>query len=195
MVKNPLCNDPRKHEKGLPSGERISDGAFSSAFVSLLETLEYEAAKQAIQLRAELAVSKPAVREELFGWSRTKPTMSQLGALRAAIGDLSTQQQFDSGGAYLTARADREEWFKKSKSLFADEGKAWTILRTTGNVEGNDAGMFGFARPGRNLKADLSLYRYAVSCLFHCAMRAHKRMLERKAAPPTLGGAMATTET
>lgn len=181
-------------------------GALSGDFDEVLSLIETQAAKTAIRLAAESIAAK--ARTTLFGWRKGEPNMSQLGALRSVIGDLSSEEQRNAGIAYLQGRKkdSRKQgvaWLGKTLKWFEAPDRIWDVVasldgawRAEGDPAmnpdprdetdelGKPASMFAFARDPKALEASPQLRRYALACLFHAAMRAHKRDSERRPAEP-----------
>ncbi len=188
VVTSKVENAPREREKKDGGQERPSLGTVSAELAELLELIEVQAAKDAIRL---LAAGHAPSLPRAFGWSADKPTMSQLGALRAVIGDLAEAWQLEAGQRYLEARKDAEAWANELFEVFKRPSRVWEQLQTSNGPAQQQSSdqeakrsrpdsLFDFARDPQALAASEPLQRYALASLFHAAMRAHKRALEKQ---------------
>ena len=172
--------DETNETRSAPPRARI-DGEFAAK-------IERAAVHNAIRLRAELVAAND--RKDKLGWSTEiqKPNMSQLGALRAVMAGLQSEADFDRTKSFIASlrktdraskwgsdRADREgghplrilaNLFDKPDDIWKtiDFASEWSELLIT--------------REWDAAERDAHLQRYAIACLLHAAMRAHKRAIE-----------------
>lgn len=175
LVNHPALTRPIKPQMHLTNDENPQKPrpAPPASFNEMRELLETEAAKVAIRLAAEARTIEELQR--LFRFGSDSPTMSQLGALRATIGDLSTEDQLTAGRHYLDSRkGDGGAWTNATWQLLQTPGSVWDHFTQNRGVD-----LFAFAQNPDGLAGRADLRRYAIASLFHAAMRAHKRALER----------------
>jgi CRISPR-associated protein Csx10 len=138
----------------------------------LIELLEREAGKRAAEEWAELVAANKDKRRDLFGWSDTQPSMSQIGALRAVAGTLPSDNERKSAISYLTAQ--------KAKQKEPDKSWQNVALGTFNKFAVGEDVTLKFARNPGELREKLKLH--ALAALFHAAIRYHKRAIEKGAA-------------
>jgi CRISPR-associated protein Csx10 len=155
---------------------------------ALLEQLHRRAWARWISTQAELIVGDPAQRKLDLKWENDKPTMSQLGGLRAAMGEFTNQTDVQSVLAWL-ASVERggsrsEKWPKGSlgtiKGLLTKPETIWPFLGLAPNGDASSAISVPPPITCGNFDAleDESLQRLALRSLLLHAMRFHKRAKE-----------------
>jgi CRISPR-associated protein Csx10 len=147
--------------------------------------------ERCIALRAEAAVKDAKDREDRLGWKlvpasgKLLPNMSQLGALRAVMGELSDFEPVKAWVMRLGESKRKKDWpdeaFEKLEELIRKPESVWEKL----GLEGKDkddrfAGAPQPDRLGPDPLADPDLQRFAIRTLLLQAMRFHKRDSEPK---------------
>jgi CRISPR-associated protein Csx10 len=155
---------------------------------AFIETIYRRAWERCIALRAEMAVSKEQYRKDILGWKidaddGLRPSMSQLGALRAVISELSGRD-FATLQTWMKRLGDAKKWdegaFKALKTLLTAD-QIWQTLEIIGQ-EGTKrfAGAPRPATDGFDPASDGDLRRFAIRTLLLEAMHFHKRDGEKK---------------
>lgn len=156
-----------------------------------LKSIHYAAWKRCIDKRAEAAVAKAEDRQTMPGWNVSEPNMTQLGALRAAMGSSARgglQGVLDWLAAVENIQKRKDKWPEKARGILRKlAGEAppiWAYLKLQDGPE-KDANFAGAPIPSRDWAgfdplSDGELRQYAVRALLLHAMRFHKRKLEEE---------------
>jgi CRISPR-associated protein Csx10 len=172
--------------------------------------VERAALRGAIRLQAESVAAEAEGREQL-GWSDHKPNMSQLGALRAAMGGLEDTADVERAGSFVARlmTTDRvSKWGGDNVSdkshplavlhgLFAEPRSIWRFIgldlpqpeRLDPDAKAAEDARIGdiwrallLTRGVEAARADPELQRFAIASFLHAAMLWHKRASEPHAA-------------
>ena len=174
-----------------------------------VKVIEDAALRAALAAAAEHAVASPEARREWLGWERDQPNMSQLGNLRSVIGKLDQYGSVGEVHTFLksliegkregkwggkavvekamkfvheTASSDRTDAEQRKAEAEAKD-RLWTALMPEGSpdalqIEKSISRCLVTQRLSE-AKQDHEIYRGGIVMLFHAAMRAHKRDMER----------------
>ncbi len=150
--------------------------------------------ERCIALRAEMAMSDETKRRAVLGWeidanSGLHPNMSQLGTLRAVMGEL-TPKDLESLKIWGRRLKFADKWPPKAiealDNLLSPQSKVWMHLELEGSEK---AGRFAGAPQPRTMgfdpTSDQDLWRFAVRTLLLEAIRFHKRDGEKLSARET----------
>ncbi|ADP71118.1 protein of unknown function DUF324 [Rhodomicrobium vannielii ATCC 17100] len=168
-----------------PAGKREKDPQ-QEKYLNRIHRVAWE---RCIALRAEMAVSSEDARKELLGWTGAKPSMSQLGGLRAAMGTL-TEKDIEFLQDWLKRLRDSKKWDGKAMDSLEELlkrtcEKTWPhekIWQNLGLQGLDDERFLGAPRPatdGFDSTTHPELARFAVRTFILEAMRAHKRHGEK----------------
>ena len=162
-----------------------------SPHVAFLAKIEDAALRQAIRLNAELAVVRPKDRETRLGWGGEKPNMSQLGALRAVMGGLQSDEEARRVREFIRQLRDEKNRDRAGKWGGEDASAGDHPLATLARLFDEPRGIWekiGFTddqwqlllvlREPAQARASEELQRFAIASFLFAAMRAHKRSME-----------------
>ena len=116
-------------------------------------------------------------RNNQLKWTDSSPNMSQLGSLRAVMGEFADQTAAGNAAHYLERMRSSDKWpgqaVEELQSLFKAPGTVWDIL----DLALDDMLAIGSVEEIQDGNSAYSLY--AIRCVLAAAMRAHKRALEQ----------------
>jgi CRISPR-associated protein Csx10 len=200
LVDPSLVTTPLNDSVALPDkrDDVHHDGtADASKYADFAETIENAAVREAIKLRAELAVVEVEGRKDKLGWVGEKPNMSQLGALRAVMGGLQTDGDLDRAGQFVARlrKTDRvTKWggdnpdagihpLRILEGLFGAPDRIWRMIDFAEPKDREWQSVLIGRQPSQ-ARDDRTLQRFAIANLLFAAMRAHKRAMEGTGTAP-----------
>lgn len=153
-----------------------------------VRTVYRQAWQRCIALRAEIAVSDDKAREKWLKWTAGSPKMSQLGALRSAMGmltdtDVKNLSQWLEHLKTVENRASKwpGEALDQIRNLVTKLNIAWQMLGLHSEAISTrfEGAPTPAEAPGFDPWTDNELLRFARRTLLFEAMRAHKRHIEQ----------------
>jgi CRISPR-associated protein Csx10 len=148
-----------------------------------ISRVENAALRDRIRFRAELAAQQ---RNEKLHWTKDKPNMSQLGALRSVMAGLRPGLGLGRIKQFIARQTSRaEKWgsgnpendthpLKVLAALFNDPQTVWSKIEMTESDWANIV----ITRQTADASRDAELQRFAIANFLFAAMRVHKRSME-----------------
>lgn len=146
----------------------LSDDAHSN-FARVIET---EAWKTYIRARAEEVTATDKDREHVLGWTRTEPTASQLGKMRALLNGPRTENDRKTVSDWLDTKP--EGWGKAADKVKSILGDPFSCLKS--KTDGFSDAPSALTCSLNDIKQALKLY--AIAAIMKAALHAHRRDAE-----------------
>ena len=174
-------------EKGSRMDEPVT--LSDTAHCDFARIIETEAWKTYIRTRAEEVTATAKDREGVLGWTRTKPTASQLGKMRALLNGPHAKKDADTVRKWL--KTNPEGWEKAAGKVGDILNDPFACLES--KTDGFSDAPSALTRSLAEVRQDDSLKLYTVAAIMNAALHAHRRDVEKPESEN--GPADATEET
>ena len=149
--------------------------AATGDFARIVETVAW---RSYVRLRAEEATVNHDDRERLLGWTRDKPSASQLGKMRGLLNGARTDDDVKAIRTWLKKRP--EGWDQAGANLLEVLEDPFAVLERERDCRDAPATL---TRSRGDIRKDESLQRYAIAAIMQAALRAHRRAAETSPEP------------
>ena len=147
------------------------------AYSNFARAIETEAWKTYIRARAEEVTAKEKDRENILGWTSTKPTASRLGKMRALLNGPRTEEDIKTVLDWLGNKPEGWDKAGDKVKIILDDPFACLESKTDGFSDEPSA----LTRSLDEIKQDDTLKLYAIAAIMNAALHAHRRDAEKDA--------------